>query len=89
MSRPRLENETFEQYRKSLREEARPVGTFTPGEGFNRDQHRKMLAQAKKELSRARARGYSDAQILEALHSGTKEQKAYAEYIEYFIMKAG
>jgi len=90
MSRPRQEGETFEQYRASLAGEGRsPKGVLTLGDGFNRERHRKMLAQAKKELAAARARGYSDEQILEALMTGTDEQKVYAQYIDFFILKVG
>jgi hypothetical protein len=86
----RFPNESFEQYRIRRKTENIPKETIlVEGNGYNREMHRKILSQAKKELASARSRGYSDSEILQALREGSQVQKKYADFIEYFIMKAG
>ena len=57
--------------------------------GFTREEYRKILQKEKKELKKARGYGLTDQEILDALRSGDEHHKAYARFIEFFIMKAG
>lgn len=57
--------------------------------GFSREKHRKLLQQARREVKRARSYGLSDQEIIDALKGGDEHHQAYAQYIEFFIMKAG
>jgi len=56
---------------------------------MNREQYRKMLGVARKELRAARGCGYTDDEILESLRMGDRAQQAYADFIEHAVMKAG
>lgn len=56
---------------------------------MNREQYRKMWLTAYKEFRRAKKRGFSDVEILEALRSGDESQRLYAQFIENEIIPRG
>lgn len=56
---------------------------------MNREQYRKMWRTAYKEFRRAKKRGFSDVEILEALRSGDESQRLYAQFIENEIIPRG
>lgn len=56
---------------------------------MNREQYRKMWLTAYKEFMRAKKRGFSDVEILEALRSGDESQRLYAQFIENEIIPQG
>lgn len=92
----RLPTETIDEYRERRKKENSADKAHLNGKivtekhsGFSREVHREILNTAKKELKKARSMGFSDVGILEALRTGNQAQKQYADYIEYFIMKAG
>ena len=90
MSTGRRENETLDEYRKRRTTKTFETKKMLGGRKvevknsvFSREMHRNVLRRAKKELARARARGYSDNEILEALRSGDEAMKMYADYIDF------
>jgi hypothetical protein len=96
MSVTRLPNETFEEYKERRKLEQKAIDNrIERGPILNDEPHRlceqyglspsgyvEMLASATKEYKAARDSGLIDAEILDALKSGTLGQQIYAKFLE-------